>query len=378
MPLTLIEEIIQKYKSPFFLVSQKKIFNQIELWHQCLPEVTPFYAVKCNNHPAILRILANAGLNFDCASPCEIERILELVGDPSRIIFAHPVKAPQAIKFARDKKVDLMTFDSLSELDKIRDFYPEARLVMRIQSDEGESKIKFNDKYGVPHKNYTELISKCIEYSLNLVGISFHVGSKASNSSQYLNSLASCRQVCELVNKFDKKIKLIDLGGGFPVIKNTFEELIFLDIAQNINREIRTIREQFGNDIQFIAEPGRYIVGNSHLLFLEIIGKKEYEDEEGDHMVYYVDDNIYKSFNNLIFDNENVVAHVVRNVSNKEKTYTSTIFGESCDGIDVILKSVELPELKIGDRIYFDNMGAYTYSSSSTFNGFSLPQMIIK
>jgi Pyridoxal-dependent decarboxylase, C-terminal sheet domain len=51
--------------------------------------------------------------------------------------------------------------------------------------------------------------------------------------------------------------------------------------------------------------------------------------------------------------------------------YSSTIFGPTCDSIDVICRSVLLPQLKVGDWLYFTNMGAYTMAAASSFNGFT-------
>ena len=41
--------------------------------------------------------------------------------------------------------------------------------------------------------------------------------------------------------------------------------------------------------------------------------------------------------------------------------------------MDIISKEVLLPELQNGDWLYFENMGAYTSSASSEFNGMKRP-----
>ena len=57
-----------------------------------------------------------------------------------------------------------------------------------------------------------------------------------------------------------------------------------------------------------------------------------------------------------------------------EPSYRSTVFGPTCDGLDTILENTRLPKLKIGDYLAFENMGAYTISSGSSFNGFTTPK----
>jgi hypothetical protein len=102
-----------------------------------------------------------------------------------------------------------------------------------------------------------------------------------------------------------------------------------------------------------------------------------------DDYAYYVNDGVYGAFNNLMFDHATVRPRVLRVMESEEdatvivansvendKLYASTIFGPTCDSIDVISRSVLLPKLKIGDWLYFQNMGAYTMAAASSFNGF--------
>ncbi len=72
-----------------------------------MPTVMPFYAVKCNPEPAILKLLASLGAGFDCASKAELETVLALGVPTSRIIFAHPCKKPADLKFAMEHHVQV-------------------------------------------------------------------------------------------------------------------------------------------------------------------------------------------------------------------------------------------------------------------------------
>ena len=50
------------------------------------------------------------------------------------------------------------------------------------------------------------------------------------------------------------------------------------------------------------------------------------------------------------------------------------IWGRTCDGMDEIVpleQDCYLPELDVGDWLYFDNMGAYTTATGTQFNGFT-------
>ena len=67
----------------------------------------------------ILKLLVEHGIDFDCASKNEIDLMLSLGVDSSRIVYAHTVKCPSYIRHAREKGVNRMTFDSINELEKV-------------------------------------------------------------------------------------------------------------------------------------------------------------------------------------------------------------------------------------------------------------------
>ena len=89
--------------------------------------------------------------------------------------------------------------------------------------------------------------------------------------------------------------------------------------------------------------------------------------------MYYINEGVYGSFNCLIFDHATVEAKPLRDYHGNEEKYPSSIWGPSCDSIDCVAKDVMLPKCDIGDWLYFKEMGAYTLSAASGFNGFLPP-----
>jgi Pyridoxal-dependent decarboxylase, C-terminal sheet domain len=116
-----------------------------------------------------------------------------------------------------------------------------------------------------------------------------------------------------------------------------------------------------------------------------------------DDYAYYINDGVYGAFNNLMFDHASVrprVLHITEQssgitnergfkrldsngsessdeMSPRAELFASTVFGPTCDSIDVVARSVLLPKLKVGDFLYMNNMGAYTMAAASSFNGFT-------
>lgn len=84
-------------------------------------------AVKCNDCPIVLQTLATLGTGFDCASKGEIASVMKHGVAPESIIYANPTKPISHLKYAAEKNVSVMTVDSDFELQKIQQFYPDAK-----------------------------------------------------------------------------------------------------------------------------------------------------------------------------------------------------------------------------------------------------------
>jgi ornithine decarboxylase len=354
---------------PFYIVDLSAVMTQYRYWTDCLPRVQAYYAIKSNPDPMILYVLAGLGCGFDCASNEEISMAKSQGVD--KIIYANPCKKSESLQYARDVDVDILTFDSLNELDKIRLNHPDAVCVIRIAVDDSGSECRFNAKFGCSMDEARKLLTAAIG-KINVAGISWHVGSNCKIAGQFLKAFKQAREVYDMATEMGFKITIIDIGGGFPGTDT--ETITFRAIAEEINTAIdRYFSDE--TDITFIGEPGRFMCASSHTLVNHICGIKDTVDEEGDIVYKYtIDDTIYGSYNCIIYD------HVVPqfNAFNErgEKTYKTTIAGHSCDSMDMNLNGSEpimLPKLATGDKVFVPNFGAYTSASASSFNGFRPP-----
>ena len=358
----------------FFLIDGYQIIKLYELWNDYLPNIKPYYAVKCNPDPNLITILSKLGVNFDCASKKEIELVINITNDPSRIIYANPCKQLNYIKFAEEKSVDLMTFDCELELCKIKICHPNARLLLRIAVDDSGSLVKFSTKFGCKPENIKHVLSKAKEEEMNVVGFSFHVGSECKNPYQYYNAIYECKKAIHILERLGMKCSIIDIGGGFPG-NNPY---LFYDITQSIHQAMDDFfTEEIENKtIEFISEPGRYFAESTHTLVVNIIGKKiipTNNNECSNEYMYYINDGVYGSFNCLLFDHAQPTIQTMCENNINTKTFPSKIFGPTCDSIDVVAEKVMLPELHIGDWLYVENFGAYTCAAGSEFNGMEQP-----
>jgi len=367
---------------PFVVLDIASVVEKYDQWTSLLPRVEPHYAVKCNSDLVILETLARLGCKFDCASKGEMEMVLsfnETVGvsvSPNDIIFANPCKPKGHLQYAKEMGVKQMTFDNLKELQKIRDVYSDAELFLRISVDDSGAICQLSSKFGAKLSLCPKLLREAKEMGLNVVGLSFHVGSGQQTIEAYIDALDRARSVFDMAEGLGMKLKVLDIGGGFPGFDDDEVFMEFSKIALSISEKI----DELFPDTRIIAEPGRYFVAACCNLVTKCYAKRESEkdDEETTNVsefYYYINDGVYGSFNNIIYDHASIGSPKFLRDTTYLPLYRSTVFGPSCDGLDTLLKNFPLPEINIDEWVYWPNMGAYTICAAASFNGFPLPSI---
>jgi ornithine decarboxylase len=185
------------------------------------------------------------------------------------------------------------------------------------------------------------------------------VGSQCTNFENYIQALQlSANIIEEAETRLDKKIRILDIGGGFPVKYHPGVKSL-RTLAKKLNTEIKRL---FPPDMQILAEPGRFLVANACTLVAKVIGKAVRDGKP----CYYINDGVYHTYSGQIFDHCNYPVLAFKSGEHQ----ISAVFGPTCDSFDTITLSAELPDLEIGDLVFSENIGAYSIASSTYFNGF--------
>jgi len=376
-------------EDPFFVVDIDAVRARVDKWYDLLPRVEPFYAVKCQPDVELIRTLAGAGVNFDCASRSEIDLILRQGVDPSRIIYANPCKQPSQLRYASAAGINLSVFDSEAELVKTAACTgPGHELVLRIKVDDSQAQCVMSDKYGAPLSAVQGLLGRAADLGLRVRGVSFHVGSGCYSAQAYVSAVKRADHVFKLAADMGLPMDLLDLGGGFPGTDTA--NLSFGQIAAAL-RPILASAFPASRGVRIIAEPGRYMSASAFTLAVNVIGKKVVADPGAagrSRTMYYINDGVYGSFNCNLYDH-----HVVREVevaptsqafgrsfadadAHTGARHPASIWGPTCDGLDCVAQDVALPDIEVGQWLYFRDMGAYTSAAGSNFNGMALPSKL--
>lgn len=358
-------------EQPFYVMDIGDIVRKHQQWIEKMPRVVPHYAVKCNDNDIVCTTLAALGASFDCASKGEIAKILSLGVAPERIIFANPMKPASHLRYANSNAVKTMTYDSDTELHKIKQFCPDAKLVIRIRCEAEKAQCPLGKKFGCdPVEEAPRLIKIARSLGLEVVGVSFHVGSGCADFPIYYKAISYARDLFDYAAQLGYTFNLLDIGGGFPGDTGTSID----EVALIVNAALDTFFPD--KSVRVISEPGRYYVSSAFTLVTNVQSKRICLNAKTgaiDRMMYYLNDGVYASFNCILYDHQIPKPKLIGGQGGKQ--YSSTIWGPTCDALDQLIETIALPELQIDDWVVFENMGAYTIPVASPFNGFELPKI---
>lgn len=270
-------------ENAFLVCDLARVYAQYQLWQSELgSRIEAFFAVKCNPDPLIIKLMVNLGIGFDCASHQEISNVLQEGAKNDKIIYANPCKASSFIRHAYKKGVEMMTFDNSDELEKVVKFHPSAKMVLRILTDDSGSLCKLGLKFGAPLSEVRSLLIKAKELKVDVIGISFHVGSGCTNPLLFGDAVSRAKWAFEVGTSLGFNFTLLDVGGGFG--GDNFREIA------GILREAVETHFPKEEGVRVIAEPGRYFVSEAFEMATNIIARRgkgqlsssssEYEDED--------------------------------------------------------------------------------------------------
>ncbi len=362
-----LQALAHAHGTPIVVIDHNLIRKNYAAFKKHLPKVQAYFAVKANAEAAIVRTLYQAGASFDVASLPEFMLVYNNINHLppkeqqdfiwDKIIYANPTKPKETLQ-ALDQYKPLVTFDNPTELKKIKQYAPHAGVVVRIRVPNTGSMVELSSKFGCDPGEAVDLVNAAFDMGLVAEGLSFHVGSQCTNFQNFVQALEISSAVMREAASRGHTLKILDIGGGFPAPYDRHVKP-FSQLARKINAEIDRL---FPADIQIVAEPGRFLVATAATSVARVIGKAVRDGKT----CYYIDDSVYHTFSGIIFDHCQYHLKAFK----KGKTEICAVFGQTCDALDKISLSEELPELEIDDLLYSENIGAYSNASATWFNGF--------
>jgi ornithine decarboxylase len=361
------------YPTPFFFTSRHILKQKYELFTGLFDNAEVYYALKANSDPKILMYLDGLGCGFEAASAYEVDILLKLGVRPEKIIYGTSIKPAEHIRHSFQAGINRFAADSKEELDKIAACAPGARVFVRAIVDDAGSVFMMSERFGTPVNTVKDLLLYAKTLDLKVYGISFYVGSQAGKADKWANGIHAIRPVIEDLYKDGIMLDVINIGGGFPVPYRNHDKAPELDeIVANIHNAIH----QLPYIPKLLMEPGRGIVAGSTVLVSEIIARNDRANKPW----LCLDAGIYNAlYEAMIHQGATQYAvHPLNPPTEPAKPMMCTLAGPTGDSLDIIARDVVLPDyLGVGDKLIFENVGAYTITMASRFNGFPAPELYI-
>jgi diaminopimelate decarboxylase len=363
-----------KVPTPFYLYSQSEIeYNCDQVW-QAAPQASflPFYAVKANFNPAILKLILSKNFGADIVSGGEFFFSKKAGFNPDKMVFAGVGKTDEELEMAIKNDIYSINVESEAELLCIEKIAAKLnkiqRVAIRINPDiEAKTHIYITtglhtSKFGVSAEEAFRLYMKTKNIThIKAEGIHVHIGSQITEESPFVETAGFLTAFIKRLTKSGIEIKYIDLGGGIgidyendfgnPARRRTYIKEIL----------IKYIEAFKGLKVTFFAELGRSIIGSAGILVTKVILNKLTPAKK-----FVIID---AAMNNLIRPSLYQAKHpVIPLIKTDAGFIKADIVGPVCESGDFMAKDYPLPALKAGDCLAIGHAGAYGQALSSNYN----------
>ncbi|NWT38959.1 AZIN2 inhibitor, partial [Chroicocephalus maculipennis] len=371
----LVELCQESDQQAFFMADLGDIVKKHLCFLKALPRVKPYFPVKCNGSEGVIRLLAELGAGFACTNKAEIARVQSIGVPADKIFYSSPCKQVAHIKYAASHGVQLMTFDNEVELSKVARSHPRAREVMLlgVAADSSPSAHP-SMMFGTTLKSCRHLLETAKEQAVEVVGISFHLGSRGLEPQTFAQSVAAAQLAFEMGKELGYRMHLLDIGGGFPGTEDPRAR--FEEMAAVINSALDLYFPD-GCGVEIVARPGRYYVTSAFTFAASVTAMEEVPTEQPG------SDGRWDSGMGLSMSLWHYCTLIPcgRSVSSPQTpcpeppSLSTSLRGPPGHPEDHIADGLDLPQLQVGDWLIFENMGAYTIATSAPPGGGPQPHV---
>ncbi|NXP09124.1 AZIN2 inhibitor, partial [Thinocorus orbignyianus] len=392
----LVELCQESHQQAFFVADLGDIVKKHLHFLKALPRVKPYFPVKCNGSEGVIRLLAELGAGFACTNKAEITRVQSIGVPAEKIFYSSPCKQVAHIKYAASHGVRLMAFDNEVELSKVARSHPRARMLLGVTADSSPSAHP-SMTFGTTLKSCRHLLETAKEQAVEVVGISFHLGSRGLEPQTFAQSVAAAQLAFEMGKELGYRMHLLDIGGGFPGTEDTRAR--FEEMAAVINSALDLYFPD-GCGVEIVARPGRYYVTSAFTFAASVTAMGEVPTEQpgsdgrwdggtGPSVSLSPPEPSPCSssqrknlaargalcITSVTASTAPLAASCLTDPAPNLSCPSTSLQGPLGHPEDHISDGLELPQLQVGDWLVFEDMGAYTITTPSPLGGCPQPHV---
>jgi diaminopimelate decarboxylase len=365
-----LDALAREFSTPLYVYSRAAMRQALASYTGALQGRAHLvcYAMKANSSLAVLQTFAEAGCGFDIVSVGELERVLAVGADPSRVVFSGVGKRPDEMRRALEVGVKCFNVESVPELHTLsslaRAAGQRAPISLRINPDVDAKTHPYistglkGNKFGIAHGQALDAYREAARLpGLEVVGIDCHIGSQITETGPYLDALDRLLDLVEALEAEGHRIRHLDVGGGLGI---TYTDEAPPDAAVLVGELLGRIDARGHAQRELLFEPGRSLVGNAGVLLTEVLVLKP-----GDERNFCIVD---AAMNDLLrpalYDaTMGIVACTLRDGA----PIRYDVVGPVCESGDWLGRDRALV-VAPGDRLAVLSAGAYAMAMASNYN----------
>jgi len=381
--------IAKKYGTPLYVYNGSRIREVYNKFYNALKnntkkEIRLHYAMKTNSNKKILKLMKKEGSWIDAVSPEEAQLALDIGFLKEKILFTGTAVSNDDLKKLVKMGVRI-NIDSISELKRLAKISTKVEISFRMDPGIAGAGVHWKTmtagkkshgmpiKFSIPENEILDAVKMAKDLGFKIVGLHEHIGSGWRNDEEVNEFLQTVDIVLEKAKQIEKmgiKLEFINFGGG-PGIRyqENHKEFPLEKYAKGVTNKVN----KSGIDVKAIAfEPGRYIVGDSGLLLVEVVDVKE---RYGDIIA-----GVNSGFGHLVRPAMYSAYHEIINCNKAGKKSEAKVMiaGNLCETGDVFTPEPRaMPKPEEGDILAIHNAGAYGFSMASHYNLRALPKEIM-
>ncbi|HZD17018.1 MAG TPA: diaminopimelate decarboxylase [Actinomycetota bacterium] len=377
------EELAHRYGTPLLVVDEEHLRARARTFASLFPH--PLYAVKAFTSRAVIRLVAEEGLDLLASTGGELEACLRAGVPGERIVLHGNNKSDEELRQAVTTGVRLVNVDNGEELERLdavsRTTGVVQSIMLRVIPEVGAGAHRkimtggAGSKFGTALPLVPGTVRRAMDLEhVRLVGIHSHVGSQVLEVAPYLAAIDVLLDLLlRLRDETGFEAELVDVGGGFGVAYTDEDPIALDELAPALLARVREGAKRRGLPVPHVlVEPGRSVVGTSTITLYRVGTVKA---SHGGRELVAVDGGMSDNIRPMLYGARYTVA--LAGPPRAPSLTAVDVVGRHCESGDVLAQDVKVPhELRPGDLIAFAATGAYTYSMASTYNRIGRPAVV--
>lgn len=364
-----------EFGTPLYVYSRRRLESNYRLLADAFRPLDGRirYSVKANGSGAILRLLRGWASGFDVVSGGELYRTLLAGADPGAIVFAGVGKTDAELRLAVESGVGWVNAESREELEALDAIAGELgarpRVALRLNpAVEADTHRHIatggaRSKFGIDLAQADRLLLDAGRFPhLDLAGVHVHIGSQLASPDATVEAV---RKSLALIDRHG--LRMIDIGGGFPVNYRADAGLESPPPAAFAQALAPLLR---GRDLEILIEPGRSIVADAGLLLTRVLSVKQREGRQ----LAVVDAGMTDLIRPALYEAYHPIAPLRADGGDRVAT---DVVGPVCESADAFARDRLLPALARGDLLAITHAGAYGMAMASNYNSRPRPAEVL-